>query len=281
MKKIVLFSIILFVFSSLSMAQDLISVADLTKEMKNPEYIIVSAELETEYAKVHITNAVNISYKAFFKAGKIEGLLIPDSEIASIFGANGVSEAKKIVVYDEGAMKYASRVYWILKYMGAANVQVLDGGLEAWKAGRKPVTKNPTNITKTTFNGKPNPAMIATIDDVKAAAGKSSFVVVDVREANEFKGLDGKSPGHIGGAVNIDHTTLLDAKGLMKPKAELEKIFNAGGVTKDKTVYLYCSTGVRTAKAYIALVKIMGYPNVKVYDGGLNEWVALGNKVDK
>lgn len=281
MKKILLFSIILFVFSSLSIAQDLISVADLTKEMKNPEYIIVSAELETEYAKVHITNAVNISYKAFFKAGKIEGLLIPDSEIANIFGANGVSESKKIVVYDEGAMKYASRVYWILKYMGAANVQVLDGGLEAWKAGRKPVTKNPTNITKTTFNGKPNTSMIATIDDVKAAAGKSSFVIVDVREANEYKAQDGKSPGHIGGSVNIDHTTLIDAKGLMKPKAELEKIFTAGGATKDKTIYLYCSTGVRTGKAYIALVKILGYPNVKVYDGGLNEWVALGNKVDK
>ncbi|MBU1008849.1 MAG: sulfurtransferase [Bacteroidetes bacterium] len=281
MKKLFIVAGLLFLFGSLSMAQDLISVADLAKELKNPDYIVVSAEIPTEYAKVHITGSVNISYKDFFKPGSIEGLMIADADIAKVFAEDGVSETKKIVVYDEGSMKYASRVYWILKYMGAPNVMVLNGGLEAWKAGRKPVTKNPSTVEKASFNGKANPGMIASADDVKAAAGKSAVVVVDVREANEYKGLDGKSKGHIPGSINIEHLALLDAKGLMKSKDELEKIFAASGVTKDKTIYLYCATGVRTGKAYIALTKILAYPNVKVYDGGLNEWIALGNKVDK
>lgn len=281
MTRLLFVSFVLFVFGKVLVAQDLISVADLAKELKNPAYIIVSGELETEFAKVHIAGAVNISYKAFFKPGNIEGLLISDDQIAKVFGDAGVTEAKKIVVYDEGAMKYASRVYWILKYMGVSDVKVLNGGLEAWKAARKPVTKNPSKVAKATFKGKPNAAMLASIEDVKAASGKATHVVVDVREVKEFKGADGKSTGHIPGAINVDHTTLLDAKGLMKSKEELQKLFDGHGVTKSKTVYLYCSTGVRTGKAYLALVKILGYPNVKVFDGGFNEWVALKNKVEK
>lgn len=262
-------------------AQVLISANDLAAQQKNANYIIVSAELDTEYAKVHITNAVNVSYKAFFKAGSIEGLLVADADISKIFGDAGISESKTVVVYDEGGGRYAGRVYWILKYMGVADVKILDGGLEAWKALRKPVTKNPSNATKVTFNGKPNKAMLASIDAVKAAAGKSNVVVVDMREADEYKGLINKSTGHLPGAINVDHTTLFDAKGMYKPKAELEKLFASKGVTKDKAVILYCSSGVRTGKGYVALVNLLGYTDVKIYDGCYNEWVGLNNKVDK
>lgn len=171
---------------------------------------------------MHITGAVNVSYKAFFKPGDIEGLLVSDAEIAKIFGDAGVSEKKTIVVYDEGSMKYSGRLYFLLKYMGAPKVKVLDGGLEAWKAGRKPVTKNPSNVAKTTFTGKANASMLASMADVKAAKGKGDVVLVDSREAGEFKGVENKSPGHIPGAVNLDHTTLIDAKHMLKPKAELE-----------------------------------------------------------
>ncbi len=271
--------IILFVIGGF--AQDLISVADLSKELKNPEFIVVSGELETEYEKVHITGAVNVSYKAFFKPGDVEGLLVSNEDIAKILGNAGISEKKTIVLYDEGSMKYSGRLYFILKYMGAANVKVLDGGMEAWKAGRKPVTKNPSSVAKTTFNGKPNNALLASMADVKAAKGKADVVLVDSREAGEFKGVENKSPGHIPGAVNLDHTTLLDAKHQLKPKAEIEKLLAEKGITKDKNVILYCSTGVRASKEYLVLVSVLGYTKVKVYDNGLNEWKAAGNEIAK
>lgn len=262
-------------------AQDLISAADLGKQLKNADYVIVSAELEPVYSKVHITNSVNVPYKAFFKEGDIEGLLVSDADIAKIFGEQGISSDKTIVLYDEGSMKYASRVAWILKYMGAPKVFVLDGGLEAWKAGRKPVTKNPTMVKAASFNGKGNTAMIATMDEVKAALSNPKAVVVDVRETGEYKGIENKSTGHVKGAVNVDHNTIQDDKKLMKSADELSKLFAAAGVTKDKEVILYCSTGVRTGKEYIALKTILGYPNVKVYDGGYNEWKAKGGAIEK
>jgi thiosulfate/3-mercaptopyruvate sulfurtransferase len=280
MKKIFILAVIFFLTGRFVQAQDLISVADLAKDLKNSELIIVSAELETEFEKVHITNAVNVSYKSLFKPGTVEGLMLPDDQIAKLFGDQGITEGKKIVVYDEGSMKYSGRVYWILKYLGAQDVKVLNGGLDAWKAGRKPVTKNPSIIKKATFTAKPNSSMLASVDEVKASQGKPNTIILDVREANEFKGLDGKSKGHIPGSVNIEHLSLLTA-GIMKSKTDLEKVFAAQGVTKDKTIYLICSSGVRTGKVYLALVKELGYANVKVMNGGFNEWVALGNKIDK
>ncbi|KAF0129824.1 MAG: thiosulfate/3-mercaptopyruvate sulfurtransferase [Bacteroidetes bacterium] len=264
-----------------SFAQDLISVADLAKELKNPDYIVVSGEIETEYAKVHITGAVNVSYKAFFKPGDIEGLLVSNEEIAKILGDNGVSEKKTIIVYDEGSMKYSGRLYFILKYMGAAKVKVLDGGLEAWKAGRKPVTKNPSNIAKTTFVPKVNAGLLVSMSDVKGAKGKADVVLVDSREVGEFKGLENKSTGHIPGSINWDHTTLIDAKHMLKPKAEIEKMLAEKGITKDKNIILYCSTGVRASKEYLVLTSVLGYTKVKIYDNGYNEWKAAGNEIVK
>lgn len=281
MKKLSLIFTLFIAFILTASAQQLISVADLSKQLKNDDYVLVSAEMEPVYSKVHITNSVNVPYKAFFKEGDVEGLLVADDEIKKTFGANGISEGKTIVVYDEGTMKYASRVAWILKYMGAPKVYVLDGGMNAWKAGRKPVTKNPTIVKATTFNGTPNKAMIATMDDVKAALSNPKAIVVDARETGEYKGVENKSTGHLKGAVNVDHNTIQDDKSLMKSADELAKIFAAAGVTKDKAVILYCSTGVRTAKEYIALTEILKYPNVKVYDGGYNEWKAKGGAIEK
>jgi len=283
MKKLFLSFIALFSLVFAGIAQDLISVADLSTKLKDPNFVVVSAEVEIEYAKVHITDAANVPYISLEKkVGAVEGLIVTQEEIAKAMGAKGVSEKKTIVVYDEGAGKYAARVYWILKYMGAPNVKILDGGLMAWKASRKPVTKNPTTIKPATFTSFVNSSIFASMSDIQAAIGNPKIVLVDLHEAALFTGKDPKGKGRIPGSVNVDHTTLLDAKGLYKPKTDMQKIFSDVGATSDKTVIVFCSSGARASKGYFAMRSILGYPNVKVYDGGLNEWVATpSNKVEK
>jgi thiosulfate/3-mercaptopyruvate sulfurtransferase len=119
--------------------------------------------------------------------------------------------------------------------------------------------------------------------EVQSAMGNSKVVLVDLRESNEFSGKDPKNnKGRIPGSINIDHTSLNAANKLYKPKAELEKVFTSAGVTKDKTIILVCPTGVRAAKGFFALKSILGYPNVKLYEGGVNEWAATAsNKLEK
>lgn len=282
MKKLFFACIAFIAFGFTAIAQDLISVADLNAKLKDPNVVVVSAELETEYAKVHINNAVNVSYKSLEKKGGVEGLLNTPDELSKIFGSNGISEKKTIVVYDEGAGKYASRVYWTLKYLGAPNVKILDGGMVAWKAGRKPVTKNPSNVKAETFTPSVNKAIYADMKEVQAASGNAKVILVDLRENAEFSGKDPKNnKGRIPGSINVDHTTLMAANSTYKSKAELEKIFTAAGATKDKTIILVCPTGVRAGKGFFALKSILGYPNVKIYEGGVNEWAASSNKLDK
>jgi thiosulfate/3-mercaptopyruvate sulfurtransferase len=283
MKKIFLTAIAFAALGIMAQAQDLITVAELSSKLKDANLVVVSAEVETEYAKVHINDAVNVSYKSLEKTGSIEGLLQSPAELAKIFGAKGLNEKKTIVVYDEGAGKYASRLYWALKYMGATDVKILDGGMVAWKAGRKPVTKNPSTVKPATFTPAVNNAIYADMKEVQAASGNAKVVLVDLREVAEFTGKDPKNnKGRIPGSVNVDHTTLNAANSLYKSKAELEKIFTAAGATKDKTIILVCPTGVRAGKGFVALKSILGYPNVKVYEGGVNEWAATAsNKLDK
>lgn len=274
MKKLVFNLLALFILAPAAlMAQPLISVAELVKIQKNPDLVIVSAGTEAEYAKAHITNAVHLAYTSFDQSGDIKGLLIPDADMAKIVGEQGISNNSTVVVYDEFDGRYAGRIYFLLKYLGAKNVRVLDGSLEAWKKDRKPITRNPTVVKKATFTASPNKAWMASMAEAEAAAGKANVVLIDTRSPEEFNGTK-DSKGHIKGAINIEYKQLLNADGTMKPAAELEKVYSAKGVSKDKEIILYCSTGVRTGLHFIALVETLGYGKVKVYDGGYNEFVA-------
>jgi thiosulfate/3-mercaptopyruvate sulfurtransferase len=273
MKKI-LFIILSIVCSSMVVkAQDIISVEDLTKNLRDQNLVVISAGPKAEYDKQHITGAINIPYNSFDKAGNIEGLLIADAEIAKILGDRGVSDKNSIVVYDEFDGRYAARVYYLLKYLGAKDVKVLEGGIDGWKAGRKPITRNPTNVTKKTFAHTANRNIMLTTQEV--AGNRPNMVLVDCRALGEYKARERDSKGHITGAINIEYKELLTADGKLKSKADLEKLYTSKGVTKDKEVVLYCSSGVRTGWHYLVLTSYLGYNNVKVYDAGFNEWVTV------
>lgn len=279
--KLILLGLILFVASAISSAQDLISAADLAKISKNKDVVIISAGADDSY-KVHIAGAVNIPHTTLCNNEPIRNVIKPAAEMAKMLGEKGVSPDKTIVVYDEGSGKYAGRMYWILKYLGAPNVKVLNGNMTAWKAGRKPITSAAATVSPATFTAKTDAAQLATMADVKSAIGNSSAVIIDARTPEEYAGTAETElrKGHIPGAVNINYETVMDGKGMLKPNADLKTLFESKGVTADKTVIAYCETSVRAGIVYFAL-KGLGYTNVKVYDGAYLEWQATSsNKVE-
>lgn len=275
--KNIIASCLIIAASSLSVnAQDLISVADLNKAIMKKSVIVVDARSAAKYkADAHIKNAVNLGYKELQLDAPIKGVLISTPEIEKMIGNVGIDGSTSIVVYDEGSGKYAGRVYWILKYMGISDVKVLDGNLKAWKAGRKPITKNPTMVKKTKFTAKLNASIIASMADAK----KSGVVLIDARSAAEFNGSDGKSKGHIPGAKNIEFKQVLNEDGTLKNADQLAKVFT--GVDKSKEVILYCETSVRAGIIYLALTSSLGYTNVKIYEGAYNEWLNASNPLEK
>lgn len=276
MKKLILItSILLFIFSSIN-AQDIISAKDLSVKMKNKNCVVISAVKSNHYSsKDHIKGSINVPYKSLHKAGAVAGVLKSPAELAAIFGKKGVSNTSSIVVYDNGKGKYAGRLYWVLKYLGCADVKILNGGMISWKVSRKPITKVPSNKPKKTFTPKVNSSIFAKINDVKS--GK--YLIVDVRSSDEFKGIKEGSKGHIPKAINFNYSKVL-TNGSLKSKSSLLSSFKAAGITPDKKIILYCETSVRAGIVFHALKSVCKYPNVKVYDGALNEWV-VSNKVAK
>ena len=280
LNKLFLLGLILLVASAIS-AQDVISATELAKISKNKDVVVVWSGAKAGY-KVHITGSVNVPHSSLCTNEPVRNLIQSPAAMAKILGAAGVSPDKTIVVYDEGSSKYAGRMYWMLKYLGAPNVKMLNGNMKAWKAKRKPITGTPTKAKAATFTAKADASQLAKMDEVKKATGSSSYVLVDARTPEEYAGTADTElrKGHIPGAVNVNHETVLDGKGLLKSNDVLKALFESKGITKDKTAIVYCETSVRAGVVYLAL-KGLGYPNVKVYDGAYLEWQATAsNKVE-
>ncbi len=279
MKKInIIFILALIIPLSFTYGQDVITAQELAKIVKKENVVLVSTRTTSDYKKVHISGAVHINHSDLYNADPVKNMLKSPAEIAKVLGAKGISESKTIVLYDDGTGKYAGRMYWILSYLGAKDVKILDGHMAAWKAARKPVTKNPTKITPATFKATVDKSKMATMAQVKATSG----VIVDARSPEEFKGTATTElkKGHIPGAINIEFKNMMDAKGKIKPVADLQKIFESAGFTKGKEVILYCESGVRAGIVYFVLTSALQYPNVKVYDGAYLEWQATAsNKI--
>lgn len=270
--KISLVYIILLVLTlGLINAQDVISAKELQSYLKQDNTILISAQKEIEYNKIHITGAINIDHNLLYDEMT---MLLPASQIAQIFGVNGVNQNMKIVLYDEGSSKYSGRMYWILDYMGATDIKILDGGLKAWKAARKPVTRTASKAKTVTFTPAINKAYLATMTIVKSAVNNPNYVIIDARTPQEFNGTNETTLrlGHIPSAVNINYTTLLNAKGELKANTELATLFAKAGVTKDKKIIVYCKTSVRAGIEFLALKSALNYPNIMVYDGAFTEW---------
>lgn len=269
MKRFTTSALLTLFFATGLWAQDIISVADLAKKVNNPKVQIISARSEADYKQVHIRNAINVPIKSLSSTSPIEGIIKSPQEVAKILGDKGVDANKEIVLYCNKGNN-AGRMYWIMKSMGFENVKMLDGNLDAWKAARKPVTRAPKMAKKTVVPANFDNAYLATKADVQAGGA----VLLDVRAPAYYNGTDPKSKGHIPGAINLDSDVLRDDKGLLKSTEELERMFTAVGATKDAEILVYCQTGTRGGLTFSVLTSVLGYTNVKLYDGSYNEWSA-------
>ena len=271
--------------ATVGMAQgDIITAKDFGKAIKDKNTVIVSAQSKKNYGVSHIKGSIFLDHKLLYKDGKPEGILKTPEEMAKILGETGISNTNTIIIFDGAKDKYAGRVYWILKYLGAENVKILEKDMKAWRSARVPLTKAPTKGKSTTFAVNVNADVIVDMAWMQSHVKDAGVVIVDVRPTDEFIGNSKShpSPGHIAGAINLDWETLVTAKGVLKDKAIIESLFKSAGITSDKTIVFYCATSVRAGLPFFVAKTILAYPNVKVYDGAMNEWETVAaNAIEK
>ncbi len=252
--------IILLSLVVLPVFSQVISVDELSKIIKQPNVVVLDVRSSADYLKTHIDGAIGLDVTTLCNNTPVEGSLKSASEIAAIFGKNGISNNSKVIIYCKTGVN-AGRMYWILKYLGHEDVSILDGQMDAWFAARKPITKNPAKPAAASYSPKVNASIFVDKSYVKSKI--STAVLIDSRKNEDYVA------GKIGEAINIPSESLLNGSKL-KPVADLNKIFAA--VQKDKEVILYCKTGVTAGFLYFVLKSVLNYPNVKVYDGAYLDW---------
>jgi thiosulfate/3-mercaptopyruvate sulfurtransferase len=276
MKKIIGLLLILLIVQTAFAG--LVTAKELAQLSKDEAVVIVSARPPADYASKHITGAINLDHNTLYNETGVKSMLKSPAEIAAILGEKGISETSKIVIYDSGSCKAAGRLYWILKYMGAQDVNLLDGHIKSWMKARKPVTSQPTEVTPVTFTPAVDASIYASLDYVKANLENPGILLVDVRSLEEFEGNDSDEnitrKGHIPGAIHFQFDSVINEDGAMKSKEEITALLQEAGLTADKEIVLYCASSVRAGIVFVALTDVMGFTNVKVYDGAFYEWNA-------
>jgi thiosulfate/3-mercaptopyruvate sulfurtransferase len=253
----------------------LVGAAALIPALNDPALRVVDMGSGDEYAAGHIPGAVHIDWSELQVTDtRAPAIAAWQDAVAALLGKRGISAQNRVVIYDHGTL-YGARLWWVLDQLGHAQKQVLDGGFAAWQAAGGPVSKDAAAPQAVTYTAHPQPAVLATEAQVQAALG-TGVQLVDARNPDEYSGQNTSGTargGHIPGAVNVPFTTTADGATprLFKTPDELRALFGAQGVTPDKPVITYCSTGVRGAVDYFAL-RMGGFPDVRVYTGSWAEW---------
>jgi thiosulfate/3-mercaptopyruvate sulfurtransferase len=259
----------------------LVDTAWLASHLSDPSIRIVDMR-PRGYAESHVPGAVWLDNNAIRIAKRPPTFLPTPAEFTDLMARLGISNATRVIAYDERGGIYATRLWWILNHYGHSNVAVLNGGWTKWTADNLPTDAVVPSPAPTTFTVRPGTVKVATADDVKAAIGKAGVKLVDARTQAEIEGRDLrgiKRGGFIESSVPVYWEDTLDAGArTFKSAAEIEKLYRSRGVQPADEVITYCQVGMRAAHDLFALA-LIGHDLTKLrnYYGSWEEW---GNRDD-
>ncbi len=204
----------------------------------------------------------------------------PPAQADTVLEGLGISERSNVVLcYSGNNLTTAARVYLALSYFGlGARTSILDGGLEAWKSEKRPLSQETPVIARTQLSLRTNPEVIVDAEMVRAALHDPGVAVIDARDRRFFDGMGGSlgRTGHIPGAKSIPYSSVVDTTTRLKSRSSLEQIFAAAGLSKGTRLLVYCHVGQQACVVY-AVARSLGY-EAAVYDGSFQDWSLRGEE---
>ena len=268
----------------------LVTTAWLAENLSEPDLIVLCINSTPEfYSKGHIPGArqIKLADIAVTRDG-IPNELPPVETLKHLFEAAGVSNSSRVVLYGERFNLLAARAYFTLDYLGvAARVALLDGGLEKWTAERRPLSTEITQSKTATLVLSPRPEILVDTKAMRDLSQKKpgSVTLVDARPTKEFTGEqlseDVAKAGHIPGAKGLYWMDMLVSRQnpVLKPEAELRRMYSAVNARADQPLVTYCRTGMQSSFDYF-VAKYLGY-DPSMYDASFFEWSMKGLPVEK
>jgi thiosulfate/3-mercaptopyruvate sulfurtransferase len=263
----------------------LVETAWLEENVDDPSIAIVEVDEDaTAYEKGHIPNAVALNWET-----ELHDLprreFVSSEQLARLLGDKGISSDQTIILYGGNNNWFATYAYWLFKLRGVENVKLLNGGRKKWELESRSLSSDEPRGAPTSFAiGQERPELRIFREEVLARA-KANEAWVDVRSPEEYRGEllapphlpqeQAQVPGHIPGASNVTWSKAANDDGTFKSADELIELYKSEGITLDNPVVTYCRIGERSSHSWFVLSELLGYQNVKNYDGSWTEYGSL------
>jgi thiosulfate/3-mercaptopyruvate sulfurtransferase len=260
----------------------------LAERLSDPEVVVAEVDENPDlYDEGHIQGAVRLHWREDLQDDLVRDVVARE-EFERLMGSRGIANDTCVVLYGDKNNWFAAYAYWYLKLFRHEDVRLLDGGRQKWIEEGRGLTIEPPSPAGVRYEAEErDESLRVRRDAVLAGLGSQGIALVDVRSPQEYSGeliappgyeQEGASRGgHIPGAQSIPWATAVRDDGTFKSVDELREIYAAKGVTPAKEVHAYCRIGERSAHTWFVLRELLGYENVKNYDGSWTEW---GNLVD-
>ncbi|HXZ10934.1 MAG TPA: sulfurtransferase [Candidatus Sulfotelmatobacter sp.] len=271
----------------------LVSTDWAAQHLSDPKIRLVEVDVDTTaYDTGHIAGAVGWNWQSQLQ-DNIRRDLIDKATLEALLGKSGISNDTTILLYGDNNNWFAAYALWQLKYYGHKDVRLINGGRKKWLEEKRPLTAEAPKVTPTTYRASgPDESIRARKEEIQAVIDKKNHSqLVDVRSVDEFTGKIIAPPGmtetaqragHIPGAANIPWAQAANEDGTFKSADALQQLYGAKGITGAKDVIAYCRIGERSSHTWFVLKYLLGYNNVKNYDGSWTEWGNLvGAPIEK
>lgn len=238
------------------------------------------AQGRSDFAAAHIPGARYLHLDEDLSSAILPGQTgrhpLPDPEqFEALMRRSGVSHDTLVVAYDDGPGLFASRLWWLLRWLGHDRVKVLDGGFSAWQAADLPVTQEtPRPVAEGDFVARPDHSKLIDADEIHRRLDDPAMQLLDARGPARFSGeTEPMDPvaGHIPGAVNLPCAANTDADGCWLDTALLRKRFEPW-VKADTELVSYCGSGITACHNILAAMEA-GLPEPRLYPGSWSQWI--------
>ena len=269
------------------MVDKLVSCDWVAEHGKDGGVRLVEVDVDTDaYAEGHVEGAVGWNWTTQLQDQTRRDILTGEA-LAELLSASGIGNDTHVVLYGDNNNWFAAYALWLLELYGHESVSLMDGGRVKWLAENRPATKDEPSFPSAPYQTKPaNEDLRAKREDVLDVVREGGVQLVDVRSPAEFTGEVIAPPGmsetaqragHIPGAMNIPWARAVNEDGTFKTRDELSDVYGKAGLSEGESTIAYCRIGERSSHTWFVLKYLLGYSDVKNYDGS---WTEYGSLID-
>ncbi len=267
------------------MVDKLVSADWVAQHKDDPNVRLIEVDVDTEaYRESHIESALAWNWSSQLQDAVTRDILTKQ-DFEELMSASGITPDTHVVLYGDNNNWFAAYALWLMELYGHQDVSLMDGGRVKWLADNRPTTAAEPSVTPTSYQAREADDRIrAKRDEVLATVGSSDKNLVDVRSPQEFAGEIIAPPGmsetaqrggHIPGAKNIPWARAVNEDGTFRSKDELAALYGTQGLNPAEPTIAYCRIGERSSHTWFVLKHLLGYQDVKNYDGSWTEYGSM------